>query len=126
MKERRRYPRLEVELPLDIVLSDGAVLAAKAINICINGLQLSCDHATALRLVPKGYLAKPGQQIGGVLRLELPFVTQPSATIEIHCKVVNLRRLSANEYRFNVAFLGPEGQAHRLLESFIDERTRRP
>jgi hypothetical protein len=125
-KERRRYPRLDVEIPLELALPNDGALTAEMVNLSIDGLQFRCDHETARRIVPKGYVATPGERAEVLVRLRLPFVGHPSTAVEIHCRVIILRRLSANEYRFGLAFIGIEGQDYRVLESFVDERMHHP
>jgi hypothetical protein len=94
------------------------------VNLSANGLQFRCDHETARRIVPKGYVATRGDRAEVLVRLRLPFVTQPSTAVEMRCRIIILRRLSANEYRFGLAFI--EGQNYQALESLVEERMHHP
>lgn len=119
--ERRLYPRLDIQHPAELLLSDGSIGPALASNISITGLSLITDRATAWRVVPGGSLAGP--KAGGLVevRVTLPLRDGTHVKVEAACRVRALRRVAADEFQLGVEYETFHGHGYRALEAFIDD-----
>lgn len=102
-RERRKYPRIKTRLPVEVV-ANGEILPATAFNLSQVGLELGCDHRTALYITPRSYRTMPGDNATAHLRVRL----RDHAVVAVHCKVVHCRRLAQDDYRLGMQFLAFE------------------
>jgi hypothetical protein len=123
-KEQRRYPRIQVNLPVEIVTATGDALSATATNISLSGLELTCDRWTAHCITPKGHRTTPDQNIQAHLRLGLPSTSSSPVIVDVQSKVIVCRRFAADEYRIGVQYSRFEGDGFTNLKSYIQDRMR--
>lgn len=114
-RERRQYPRVSADLPLEVQCGDDQVRAAVC-NLSCGGLEMSCDRWSADRLLPPGHQAFPGQPIAVRLRFQLPGEGDHVAAA---AEIVDSRRLAQNEYRVRIRFTGFDGDGEARLERFV-------
>ena len=119
--ERRQYPRIPTDLPLEVRTGDGEVVRVAARNLSCGGLEMSCDRWCADRLLPPGHQAFPGQPIKVQLAFQLP-AGEGSRGVAVAAEVVDSRRLSQNEYRVGLHFTTFEGDGEALVERFVHAR----
>ena len=119
-KDQRRYPRFQVNLPLEIITATGDILSATALNISLSGMELACDRWTAHCITPKGHRTTPDQNIQVHLRFGLPYSDSSPAVVNVHCKVIICRRFAADEYRIGVQYSHFEDDSFTNLKNFLD------
>lgn len=114
--ERRRYPRVTVDMPLEFVEADGTTLSATLVSLSHSGLEAACDHWTARRVSPPGYQTTPSHNIQTLIRFTLP---GDDTVLEATCRVVVCRRLSRDAYRMGLQYTALGDGVRARLERFL-------
>ncbi|HEX6929812.1 MAG TPA: hypothetical protein VF267_11205, partial [Gammaproteobacteria bacterium] len=83
--------------------------------------QLLCDGPTAERIAPDRSVAVNGQPRELALRLRVRLREAGRQLIGIHCQVMSLREVQADEFRIGVRFVRFGGDSYHALEAYIDE-----
>lgn len=121
--DRRHYPRISTELPLEIEIDAGETVRGTIRNLSVGGLEISCDRWCADRILPSGHQAFPGQPIRARLRWTLPGGGQEQV-VEASAEIVVSRRLSQNEYRVGIHFLDFSADGEQAVQRFVASRAR--
>ena len=53
-EERRKYPRVDLQVPVTVTTREGTVVDARLRNVCAQGVQLRCEPNSAQTLHPRG------------------------------------------------------------------------
>lgn len=122
--ERRHYPRVAADLPLEIVTEGGESAKGTIRNLSVGGVEISCDRWCADRILPSGHQAFPGQPIKAQLRLSLPAADGSNQPVEAAGEIVVSRRMSQNEYRVGIHFLRLDGDGEQLVAQYVRARAR--
>lgn len=117
--ERRLYKRFETDSAVEIIAEDGSVHQARAMNISLAGMQLSCERDTVREIAPKGEKTTPDQSPIARMKFALPRAGGQSE-IEADCRVVLVRRISEREYQVHVRYEFFQGNGYNELEDFVD------
>ena len=120
--DKREYPRVNVKLPLEIVRSGGEVLPAVVLNISRAGMQVGCDWATMIRIVPQTHRVAAAEDLELPVRVTLSFQAEPQATLHALCRVVSARRVSQDQYHVGLQYVSIEADGDAILERYIAER----
>lgn len=118
--ERRRFPRIPVQLTGRIASPEGQELTAAVEDISVAGLQLRCDSATALKLTPRGHLTSKGDRVDFDLCLDLN--DGESSRFLARCRVVFCRRVAQHDYRMGLELMSLDTDRLKRLERFIVEQ----
>lgn len=118
--ERRRFPRVEVELLGEMISANGEELPAAVDNISIGGIQLRCDAITALRMTPRGHLTSKGDRVDFDVRLQLD--DGVSSTLSVRCRVIFCHRVAQHDYRMGLEFIDLDTERSGRVEQFIVDR----
>lgn len=120
-KDRRDFPRIETEHSVEVVDERGHVFPTLALDLSLTGMQLLCDGPTAERIAPDRSVAVNGQPRELALRLRVRLREAGRQLIGIHCQVMSLREVQADEFRIGVRFVRFGGDSYHALEAYIDE-----
>lgn len=122
--ERRLYPRITTELPLELQTDAGETARATIRNLSQGGLEISCDRWCADRILPSGHQAFPGQPINAQLRWQVRGADGSDQAVQASGEIVVSRRLSQNEYRVGIQILRFEGDGAQLVDQYVRARCR--
>ncbi len=115
---RRAFPRVKLQMPVQIGLPGGEVVCARIYNITPDGLQVRCDRATARSIHPGREPPASGQEpeLLVVMRLRQD---DDVRTHVLRCRVRYMLAESRDEIAMGVDFLTllPEQQA--AIESVV-------
>ncbi len=117
--ERRLSFRYRVELPIELVLADGAVLTVDACNISTEGIQFKCDCWLADEIDPRGIQNHATEHIHLKVVASLPLIE--STRLYVRCRVVTARRLSQDEYLIGLGFVSFENGSDKILDCYLKE-----
>ena len=121
--ERRRTPRYEITLDVDIVLEDGNVLSAKTRNISSDGIQLNCDSWVTDEIEPRGIQSHTINQIKLKVITDLPIKNAEGSydtnKLYVNCRILSVQRISQEEYMLNLSFIDFENATEKVLNAYI-------
>ena len=101
-------------------MPDGEVIHAMTVNLSPAGIQISCDRVTVNSVLPVSQRRLPKRTREVVVRLRFPESSGMPDVIDTRCAAVFSRRVSENEYRIGLRFLGFEGEDYQKLEHYLD------
>lgn len=114
--EKRRYPRVNADLPVVILNQDGDKVETRAKDMSVTGLAVECNIAERDLLTPGGSYVRDGKPVQLRLWLNLPSVKE---ALEINCHVVYSRRLASDRCKIGMRFLRLEREVYGALVDFI-------
>lgn len=120
VSDRRQTPRYEIELAVDLVLSDGSILSVSSRNISSCGLQIICDTWVTDAIEPRGIQSHAVSHIRIKAVTELP-IDDNKHKLYANCRIMSVQRLSQNEYMLNLAFIDFENGTEQTLDKFLDQ-----
>lgn len=120
VSDRRQTPRYEIELPIDIVLSDGNILSVTSRNISSCGLQIICDTWVTDEIEPRGIQSHTISNIRLKAITELPLDESPKK-LYANCRMMSVQRMSQDQYMLNLAFIDFENGTEQILTTFLDQ-----
>jgi len=117
--ERRLSHRYDIQLPIELVLTDGTVLPADACHISSQGIQFKCDSWLADEIEPKGIQNYTLHQVRlkVVATLSLP----ENKRLYARCRVDAARRLSQDDYLIGLKFIDFENGSEKTLDQYIND-----
>lgn len=122
-EERRRYPRVDLRVPVIISSHQHKVLRARTRNISAEGLQIRCDRETSRALHPSGTPIPPKAGPSVMLRLDLTLHGQVRRFVA-EGRLVYIAVCRSDEIAFGLQFT-QIALAHRAtLAEFIMESLR--
>lgn len=119
MKERRRYPRFDVILPVKLTI-DGKTVEGNIFDISMGGMLLGCDQATAEVLVPTpNQIVHAGENLVATASFRCP----GGEGVTVVCRLVVSRRVSSNEFRIGMEYLEFASETDQAsYEAYMQER----
>ncbi|WP_317705896.1 PilZ domain-containing protein [Methylomarinovum caldicuralii] len=101
--DRRRFLRIHVDLPGTVRLASGMELPVRVFDVSGGGLQIHCDALDSEIIAPGGdCLDRHGRPI------EVDVCFQPeSRPLQLHCRIVFVRRLSRDRYCIGLSYADP-------------------
>lgn len=122
--ERRLYPRITTDLPLELETESGDPARAVVCNLSVGGIEIRCDRWCADRVLPSGHQAFPGQPIRVRMRWNLSAGDGSSEPVQADGEIVVSRRISQNEFRIGIHVLKFQGDAEEKVEAYVRARAR--
>ncbi|MBL1433698.1 MAG: PilZ domain-containing protein [Gammaproteobacteria bacterium] len=113
--ERRFSPRVEVNVPVDVLLTDGQVFTIPSIDMSYMGISFNCDGWTLQQIFPNGNWSGPKDKINFTLSIKM----NNEFILDCDAVVTRFLRLSENEYHIGVQFLGLDDENQRLLIHYV-------
>ena len=128
--ERRKSPRYDVDLALDLVLENGIIATVNTRNISSCGVQLACDTWVTDVIEPRGIQSHSISHIRIKAIAELPIMDQDSASmgkssakkLYANCRIMSVQRVSQDEYILNLAFVDFENGSESILDEFLNQQ----
>ncbi len=118
--ERRQSPRYEIELAVDLILSDSSILSVYTRNISSCGLQIMCDSWVTDEIEPRGI------QNHAITHLRLKVITDlpvgnTNKKFYANCRILSVQRISQDSYMLNLVFIDFENGSENTLDDYIDQ-----
>jgi len=113
---RRRFPRIEVSLAIEVKAECGLLFDTVTRNISQTGLLIVTDRGTFKQLTMNQRLADKSQPAEVDIKLSLSREGDASIVIQAHCKLLQYRRISSDCYHIGLEY-------SELSESEYDELT---
>jgi len=114
-KSRRRFPRIDASLPVEVRAECGLVFNAMTKNISQIGLLFATGRDTFEQLTVNQRMSDKSQPAEVDIKLRLPLEGR-SVEVSTHCRIFQLRRVSSDCYHIGLEYM-------ELLESDYDELT---
>ena len=114
---RRRFPRIEVGLAIEIAAECGLIFNTTTKNISQTGLLIVADRETFEQLTVKQRLSEKSQLAEVAIKMLLPVEDGSLATLSTYCRLFQFRRISKDCYHIGLEYMA-------LSESEYDELTR--
>jgi hypothetical protein len=117
-REKRKYRRLDTEIPGTVCLPDGEQLPAVIVNLSVGGLKFSCGRNTIRRILPIDQQT-PGQVTG--VMIEIQFDLQSSAQpLHATARVIHSERLAQDIFHVGVQFFQMSEADIARLKTHVD------
>lgn len=100
--ERRRFPRIEVDIPGKVSLESGVQVPVQIRDLSSAGLQIQCDGIDSERIVPDGNVIRQGQPLEVTISFNL---AQDGFCLA--CRLVFVRRASQDLYVIGLRYTDP-------------------
>jgi len=122
LDEQRRYPRVNMDIPVAFRNSSGQHCAAKLLNIAPDGIQIRCNAATAQMLHPGGGKICPGNAPIVQTAIGIPLASG-TATLSV-CSRLTYLTMVPEEPRcvIGLQFLDPRPKAQRIIDQFFSDK----
>ena len=119
-EERRAYPRVEMNLPVEIDSLTGGSVMADIHDISPDALQIRCDRLTAQRVLPKGWIARDEPEPVVEIRTNLK-LTMGTLAFAARCRVIYVAVCPDGDIAFGFRFEHLDSKAAWTLERFVEE-----
>lgn len=121
-KERRLYPRLKTDFPIEITMPDGEIVTATTINLSTSGVQMECGRSEASQMFSVSEDEKTlGKPIELKTCLKLPIKPTAPTEICLLCRIVISRRLEENIYHIGLKYIDLKEDQQQTLETYLDQ-----
>ena len=120
ISERRQSPRYDVQLAIDLILSDGGILSVSTRNISSSGIQILCDGWITGEIEPRGIQNHAISHLRLKIITELP-IGRDTKKLYANCRIMSVQRMSQDEYMLNLAFTNFENGTETILDEFLDQ-----
>ena len=118
--ERRQSSRYEIDLPVDLVLSNGTMLTVNARNISNNGVQIACDAWIADEIEPRGLQSHSINHLRFKIVADLK-VDDMTQKFYANCRIMAVHRVSQEEYLLSIKFLDFENGTLSVLNKYLEQ-----
>lgn len=113
--ERRRYPRIKTDLPIEIQKEESdAIVQGTISDLSSTGVQVACSPDEAERFGTRG------QQIDVQVRFRVP--APDAAPVAARCRLVFARRVCADRYCVGLNFIDVDDDSFANLAAFMETR----
>jgi len=120
VSDRRKTPRYEIELSVDLVLENGSILTVTSRNISSCGLQIICDAWVTEEIEPRGIQSHSISHIRMKAMTDLP-IGDETQKLYSNSRIMSVQRMSQDEYMLNLAFVDFENGSEQVLDKFLDQ-----
>jgi hypothetical protein len=121
-EETRKYPRLQINLPITICLDNKRFITAGIYDISPDGLQVRCTRAIAEALNPRGKRIKYEDNIIVNTKFTVP-IDDEQHVVRVSCQIyysVMLPDVAGEDIAFGLKFKKFEGQSIRYIGDLIE------
>jgi c-di-GMP-binding flagellar brake protein YcgR len=120
-ENRRKYPRLNLHIPVKVQSQNGKCVSAKLYDISPDGLQIRCDQEVAGVIHPGGKQIKEGEQPKVTVGFNL-LLNGKNTEIIVRCSMCYFALLTNgenNEVAFGLRFRKFKGKCLQHLKQFL-------
>jgi len=126
VKTRRRFPRIEVSIPIEVRAECGLVFDAMTKDISQIGLLFATGRSIFQQLTVNQRLSEKSQPAEVDIKLILPMEDKRPIEICTHCRIFQLRRVSSDCYHIGLEYTKlSEPDYNRLTQYIKDVATSR-
>lgn len=126
---RRKFPRIEVDLAIEISTECGLIFNTTIKNISQTGLLIVTDREAFEQLTVKQRLSEKSQLAEVAIKILLPLEDGFLATLSTCCRLFQFRRISKNCYHIGLEYMAlPEseyGELTRYIQGVMEESRKR-
>jgi len=121
--DRRALPRVEADLPVQMVLADGETVSARLRDISRAGVSIACDRKGAERVMPQ---ERREARTATVCTVHLPLeqLDGPPKDVVLRCVLVHASHRTGGDYFLGFRYLDLDGDNYEAVEGFIAESMR--
>ncbi len=119
IKERRILPRLNADIPVEVIMPNGSILKSSTVNLSMNGLKIGCDREQAKLMFS---VSANGEPIELKICLKLPITPSPPTEICLLCRIVISRRLKEHIYHIGLKYLNLSDHQRKILTSYLEQQ----
>lgn len=120
VSDRRKTPRYEIKLSVDLVLDNGSILTVTSRNISSCGLQIICDAWVTEEIEPRGIQSHSISHIRMKVIADLP-IGDETQKLYSNSRIMSVQRMSQDEYMLNLAFVDFDNGSEQVLDKFLDQ-----
>lgn len=117
LKARRYYPKLQLSLPLTILL-EGQAHTYRTLDLSLNQLRIRCTKSQRDSLIPSASPAVPGAQIHHLLQLTLPH----QQVIPMEACIQASRRQTQHLFEITFKLTKLEEQSRHQLTHYLEQQ----
>lgn len=114
--ERRLSWRHQVDIPVDLLLSNGIMLKVNACNLSLKGILFSCDNWISNKIEPRGIQNHPLDHIQFSISAEL----DKNKKLYANGRIVIARRVSQDNYLIGLEFIDFQKDSYTNLQAYIN------
>ena len=116
LTERRLFFRHQVDIPVDLLLSNGTMLKVNACNLSSDGIQFSCDNGISKKIESRGIQNYPLDHTQISITAEL----DKDKKLRANCRLVIARRISQDNYLIGLEFIDFQKNSNASLQAYIN------
>lgn len=119
IKNNRQSPRIEINLPAEVINGSGKIITAHLVNLSIDGLSLCGDLAFIDHIEEKDQTT--GEPVFPIeVSVSFQVATdEGNAPVMVQARRVHKRRQSENEYQCGFTIFQFENDGHEQVRTFI-------
>lgn len=118
--DNRFYPRIQLNKPVQVRLSDGSVAADNVHDISKIGFQLRCNRALAMKIHPDQTAINESQSPLIRLAVKFPY-PENLPEIEVDCRLRYLNVSNTEEFAFGFKFESFHNDGEKQFERFVQQ-----
>jgi len=118
-KTRRRFPRIEASVPIEVKAECGLVFNATTKDISQIGLLFGTGRNVFQQLTVNQRLSEKSQPVEVDIKLMLPMADNSSVEICTHCRIFQLRRVSSDCYHIGLEYTELSETDYNRLTQYI-------
>jgi hypothetical protein len=119
--ERRRYPRVPVQVSAIVTTDDGVLNNVVVVDVSSHGLGIECEIQQRELITPKGSVLRDGRLLSVSVELSLPDEEGQLSKIAARCHVVFSRRVSLDQCKMGLSIIDIENNQRIRLIRFIEK-----
>jgi len=120
MIEKRFYPRVEKQFSVVVENAQGMHLSVMGLDASSEGVCIQCNTIERDLITPGGSFVCHGKPVELVVLLDLPFDNGYSERVRVRCHVSFSRRLSSDQCRIGMRYMGLEQKEYDTLVKYIN------
>ncbi|MCP4074741.1 MAG: PilZ domain-containing protein [Gammaproteobacteria bacterium] len=114
--EQRLSFRHQVDIPVELLLSNGTALKVNACNLSINGILVSCDEWASNQIESRGIHNHPFDHI----RINIVAELHNQNKLFANSRIIIARRMSQDNYLIGLEFIDFQNDSDASLQTYIN------
>ncbi len=116
---RRKFPRIEVGLAIEITAECGLIFNTVTKNISQTGVLIVVDRKTFEQLTVKQRLSEKSQLVEVAIKILFPVEDGALVTLSTCCRLFQFRRISKDCYHIGLEYMELSEAEHDKLTRYI-------
>ena len=118
-EEQRKYPRVVLEVPVEVRSQSANAIMTLAYDISPDGLQIRCDRTTAFMLNPSGQFKQEDFDVNFEFLMHLP-TTHGSEAFTAIGNILYIAMGTDKQIVFGIKFGALDDRALQVLDCFLE------